>query len=128
MRTLEALVDTTVARALSDALLHFLWEGAAAALMLAVCLWLFRSPRSRYAVACLTLLALPLVFGVTLWRTFPAPHQSAAASAPPRGSGRTQIVSNPSLPAAPLPVEPWANRLPWLTPVWMLGVLCLYGR
>ena len=67
MTLVERLVHTVWAAALGSALLHFLWQGALAAVVLALTLRLTRtgSARLRYAVACLAMLALPIVFGVT---------------------------------------------------------------
>ena len=54
-------------------LVHFLWEGAAIALLALVALWVLRhrSPQARYAVACASLVAMlaaPLVTAVVLSR------------------------------------------------------------
>ena len=57
---------TAIAHAISAALLHFLWEGLAVALLLSVSLATLRtgSARLRYAVSCIALailVALPFV-------------------------------------------------------------------
>lgn len=122
MNILEHLVETPFATALGYALLHFLWEGALLALLLA--LFPLRSPRMRYAVACVTLALMPAVFAVTLWwflpAAWPAPALLPAAqrvSLLPHGIGGTGAFS-----------QPWASRLPWLAPCWMAGVLLLWTR
>jgi GWxTD domain-containing protein len=58
--------------ALSTALLHFVWQGAAIAFSLAVALRFAHSSRARYALACAALLAMPLAFAVTAWVSWPA--------------------------------------------------------
>jgi beta-lactamase regulating signal transducer with metallopeptidase domain len=123
---LEQLVHTDAARALAEALLQFLWEGAAAALVLALMLLACRSARWRYAAACLVLFALPVALGVTFWRSLPAAHltvvHSAASGIP--GAVRASALHGPAAPAS----DSWTDRLPWVTPVWVFGVWILYGR
>lgn len=58
--------------AISSALMHFVWQGAAIACALAIALIFVRSPRVRYGLAFLALMALPIVFGVTVWLAMPA--------------------------------------------------------
>lgn len=115
-------VGTPVAHALGGALLHFLWEGAAVAAVLAILLSVLRTPRARYRAAATALAVLPLAFAVTIALTIPAnityippaaPHFRVLA--PDAGNG----------PAAPLPAP---DRLSWLAPVWMAGVLLCYSR
>ena len=67
-------------------LVHFLWEGAAIALLALVALWMLRhrSPQARYAVACASLVAMlaaPLVTSVVLSRPVGAVRSQALASA-----------------------------------------------
>lgn len=72
MTWLELWTQTPLAKALAWTLLHTLWEGAAAALLLAAALYALHSPRARYAAACMALLALLVGFTTTLARLWPA--------------------------------------------------------
>jgi len=113
---------TPVAHALGRALLHFLWEGAAIAALLGALLALARSARARYGLAVAAMLALPLVFGITWLLCIPA--------------GRLPSVPNPAfayrfpgpLPDGnSLPAHPPSDRLYWLAPLWIAGVLVCYA-
>lgn len=57
--------------ALSSALMHSLWQCAAIACVLAILFVFVRGAKTRYALACAALAAMPLVFGITLWLTLP---------------------------------------------------------
>jgi len=113
------------------ALLHFLWQGALAALALAGCnLTLRNSPaRVRYAVSCLfliVLLALPvLTFTVSM------AHAPDAAA----GGAWKQAVAVVVPPAnrAPARIEPRLQEsvapfLPWIVAAWISGVILLSLR
>ena len=104
--------------AIGWALFHFLWEGAAAALVLATVLLISRSARVRYAAACATLVAMLAAFGVTL-----------ALKAPKLEVSGAQAVHVPAGVLPPRPVQ--APDLPgsrdalvyrWAVPLWMAGV------
>jgi hypothetical protein len=71
MSLLEAWVAAPLASAARWALLDSLWEGAVVAAALAAALLTMRSPRSRYAAACLALAAMVACFGFTLVRLMP---------------------------------------------------------
>jgi HEAT repeat protein/beta-lactamase regulating signal transducer with metallopeptidase domain len=129
--------------ALGWALVHFLWQGAALAILLGVALTLIRptAARTRYAVALFTLaamLVLPIATTVQLYdpavrsssKTTVVAQPSAAENAPspsPRISG----ASVTSLPAV-ASVTPLRSRLepmlPWFVAIWMVGVLILSVR
>jgi TonB family protein len=118
MRLLEIWVATPLARALGWTLLHSLWEGALLSAALAVVLGLTRSARARYAAACAALLSIVAAISVTFVRLLPQ-GMDGSSSAPP------------FLPAwnahAPLEATAPAHRtlaaaVPWLAPLWMLGV------
>jgi len=119
-----ALVHTVAARALGWALVHFLWEGAAVAALLAAVLFLGRpaSARLRYGLACVALAVMLAAFGVTLAVLWPAPAVVMA----PHVSMRF-AVPVASLPIAPPPAAP-VDRLNWIVPFWMAGVLIFYAR
>ena len=71
MRLLETWVETPLAGAVGWTLLHSLWEGAIIAAALAAVLMAVRSPRARYAAACVAMLVMLVAFGLTLVRVMP---------------------------------------------------------
>jgi GWxTD domain-containing protein len=126
MTFLDAWVRTASAKALGWTLLHSLWEGAAIALALAIVLAISRSSRVRYAAACFAMLGLLAGFGATLYRLMPREITRAAAV-------RTlPIPVNPPLDDRRVANHrtPWdASELPpWLTPIWLAGVLLFQLR
>jgi GWxTD domain-containing protein len=126
MTWLELWTQTSLAKALTWTLLHSLWEGAAAALLLAVALCALRSPRARYIAACAALLALLAGFTVTLARLWPAGAVSAAQHvAMLRGPAEIEIANSDTV--APHTFHA-ADLLPWLAPFWLLGVLAFQLR
>ncbi len=118
------LLHSAAARALGWALVHFLWEGAAVAALLAAILFLGRpaSARLRYCLACIALAAMLAAFGVTLAVLWPAPPVTITLTPAMRFavSGALLPISPPP-PAAP-------DRLSWIVPFWMAGVLIFYAR
>ena len=71
MKLLETWVGTPLAGAVGWTLLHSLWEGAILAVALAAVLMATRSPRVRYAAACVAMLVMLGAFGVTFIRMMP---------------------------------------------------------
>ena len=131
MKILEHLVQSPLATALGWALLHFLWQGALIALLLAaafICLP-SRWSRLRYALACAALGLMPVIFAVTVWGSLPAVRPPALAAA-------THFSLTPLLPLAtgtghsPLARWPqsWTAIAPWVAPCWMFGALLLWAR
>ena len=120
--------------AIGWSLLHFLWEGAIIALLLASALSLLgnRSAQLRYMAACCALVLMavsPLVtFGLLV------AHSDAADPAFPHAIGE----SNQLLIATGLtePTMPWVNRLaesldrslPWVLAAWFTGATLLLCR
>jgi len=88
MNMLTELFSSSVAQRIGWALIHFLWQGAAVALVLAVALWLLRhrSAHARWTVSCAALAlmaALPVATALTVSvvaprQLEPAPTASAA--------------------------------------------------
>jgi GWxTD domain-containing protein len=119
--TLDHWLAAPLAHALGRALAHFLWQGAllAAALRAALFLGAGRSSRWRHQAATACLLLLPLVFGITLALSLGAGPSSVVL--PPVAP---RMVFNPviaqGVPAAPV------DRLAWLAPLWMGGVILFY--
>ena len=125
MNALVVLVHTPLAKALGWTLIHFLWEGALIAALVSVGLFLCRpaSARARYGLACVGLFGMFLAFGVTLAALWPIAGpgivvsvHSGLRAAPPG------VVAFPAPPVAP------PDRLPWIVPFWMAGVLVFYLR
>jgi len=121
MNALEHWMRTPAAAAVSWTLIHFLWQGAALALLLALALAALRGSRSRYAAACAALaamLAAPLATLALLW-------PSAARIVQP-GHGATRIAWPVAGPAAVSPpvAGAWYS---WLGPLWFAGVLAVCG-
>lgn len=101
---------------MNTALLHFVWQGAAIAFLLAVALVFVKSAKARYAWACAALLAMPVVFGVTLWISMPnEPRVFRVPLFSPPPPATTEGV----LPARGAPLDPAV--------FWMAGVALLYG-
>jgi GWxTD domain-containing protein len=124
---LAGLVHTPIARALSWALIHFLWEGAAVAALLGAALFVFRpaSARVRYGLACVALCAMLAAPAVTLAILWPRIQMDVGvvirSGAPPAAH-----VPAPSAPGPPPALPP--DRLAWVAPLWMAGVLIFYMR
>ena len=119
------LIDTPWARALGWTLFHSLWEGALAALLLLAVIAFTRSPRVRYACACLALLGVLAGFAVTFVRIMPletGPSIDTPRELPHRAPGDREFP-----PDAPAPFH-MADILPWLTPFWMAGVILFHLR
>ena len=118
--------DTPLAKALGWTLLHFVWEGALIALVLAAVLYLGRPApaRARYAAACLALVAMPLSFGLTVARELSAPHIAS------RGPVRLRQLDRALDSPVPTPAhETTASKVwRWAVPVWLAGVLLFYVR
>src|SRR5712692_8623016 len=124
MRLLESWVATPLAGAVGWTLLHSLWEGAIIAAALAAALLAIRSPRARYAAACVALLAMVAAFGLTLVRMMP------------EGAQAMQTVRAPAFPAWKVPTGVdaagpshllgFAAVLPWLASLWVAGVWIFY--
>ncbi len=123
MTILEAWVETPLAVAVGWTLLHSLWEGAIISVALAAVLVAMRSPRARYAAACLAMLVMLVAFGLALVRVMPeGTHslQTVRTPAFPAWNVRTGMdASGPSNPGL-------AAIVPWLAPFWIAGVCIFY--
>ncbi|WP_321477877.1 M56 family metallopeptidase [uncultured Paludibaculum sp.] len=124
MTALLHFVDTPLAAAVGWTVLHSLWQGGLIAAILAVGLVPARSPRIRYAAACLGLCTLLAASGFTLDRMLP------------RGA-EVRLIHPAAFPQDAQPgslerIAPWspvlAGAAPWLAPFWLAGVLVFYLR
>jgi len=140
----------TATYALGWALVHFLWQGAALAVLLAIVLAATRptAARARYALSLLTLgamLVLPVATGLRLLQRAGdfAPPPSVQSQPPvPSKATATSRQSPAPLPSAdpittPATTVAPAGRslaqllepaLPWLVVLWTIGVLALSLR
>jgi GWxTD domain-containing protein len=124
MTFLETFVETPWAAALGWTLLHSLWEGALIAAVPALVMLATKSPRVRYAAACLAMLAILAAFGVTLFHFAPyAVHQPRPMGRLPFPAWKHAVVQT---------TNKWSPTLaaiaPWLAPFWMAGVFVFYLR
>lgn len=112
-----------VVDAVARSLLHFLWQGALLAALLAAVTWILRpaSPRMRYAMDAVTLLLMSLSQPATLYCIWPATGQAAPAM---KQSAGAEWLPSLSMPALTVPPD-WA---PWLVGLWMCGVMALVCR
>ncbi|MBN8249403.1 MAG: M48 family metalloprotease [Verrucomicrobia bacterium] len=105
---------------LGEVLLHFLWQGAAVAAVLAVVLmrWRNRPPADRYGVACVGLFLLPLLTWFWL--------DSAVATPAPEPAVFHPGSPSPGFSTVPAPARPWIRPvLPWLALGWAAGTVVL---
>jgi hypothetical protein len=121
-------------------LVHFVWQGAAIALVIAAVLAGGRarssSSHTRHAVACLglaALLAAPIATAVILRASAATPFLANASSSAASASGRRQC-SRAAVPDTAFAttaartsavVEPWLPVVVW---IWLSGVLLLLAR
>ncbi len=124
MSALELWTHMPVAKIIGLSLAHFVWQGVAIAALLAVAVWMAggASARSRYALACAALAALPVAFGVTLAVLMPHSGSRMIVAIPMPESSRIDF------PVVTSAAEPWrfADHIAWAAPLWIAGVLCLF--
>ncbi len=124
---IAGLLQAPAAHAVEWALIHFLWEGAVIAALLAAALFLLRpaSSRVRYGLACAALAATVLAFAATLAVLWPGVHLDPGVvirnAVPP-------LAHPPVLPAGGATPTFAADHLRWIVPVWLAGVLVFYLR
>lgn len=122
MTQIEIWIQSPSAVAIAKTLLHSVWEAGLVAFTLAACLRFIPSSRLRYAAAYTALLAVVVISAGTFTLVAPAafqgqPHRFLSLGWPLQGSGA------PAGAAAYLPQSALQRTLPWVTPVWLLGVL-----
>lgn len=123
MNLLHWMASEPITQAIGWTLLHSLWGGALVAALLWLALAGLRSSRTRYAAAYVALTILSIAFVCTatalLPHVRPGPRPFTSFAAGPWRDPLAQSTS--SLPD-------WSAIVPWLAPVWFLGVCIYYLR
>ncbi len=119
-------VRSDTAYALGWTMVHSLWEGALIAVALAMLLAALRSPRLRYAAACVAMLSLLALAGGTFGVLLPGPAAHSVASVTVHSPG---LNFNERWGAADGSArQGFVEFLPWLAPFWAAGVLIFQLR
>jgi GWxTD domain-containing protein len=112
-----------VADALGWTVFHSLWEGVIVAIALAATLTAIRSPRARYGAACLAMLVMLGGFALTFVHEMPTnADNSRSASTPAFPPWRVVAGLEDSSPYH----SGLARVVPWLAPLWIVGVWIFY--
>lgn len=144
MKFITELLALPIFQAIGAALLHFLWQGALVALLVASLSVLLqkRSANVRYLVACAglaSMLVLPLITGLIAYDALPSvpstkPILTTSAPAPfepPKFEIRPTAASSTSSASSTQPFD-WRGSIntlmPWLVALWMSGVLIFSAR
>jgi len=135
MPELWSFASTSVVDVLGWTLVHFVWQGALLAAVLTGALYLLRdhTPRVRYAVSCIVLialLALPIGTGVLLSQNGPSAETqstltvgAAPAELPARsGASTPDSAASPALSWRDQVATGLQPVLPWFVLGWGLGV------
>lgn len=149
MATLETLLSPQMIERLGWTLVHFVWQAAAVAMLLAVVLRGLRRSSSnvRYVVACMAMaliVALPLVTMSLVEASRPVAEAGPTLDTAPMSVVPVEVIEVAELPIEPfdtpvpaMPTQvvrvPWTQRaanalepaLPWLVSGWLLGVFGL---
>lgn len=139
MTVMTDLFTPTTVQTLGWTLLHFLWQGTAVALIVAVLLWLTKaaSPTVRYGLACAGLALMMILPGLTYAVLRPQVEASTdlsydlvvpnAQSSQLETAAADQGAAESARPAATRPgwLRPY---LPGLVTIWLMGVLFLTVR
>jgi beta-lactamase regulating signal transducer with metallopeptidase domain len=133
MSALEQLVRHPFVAQVGSALVHFLWQGVAIALLCGACLYLLRSrsASARYGVACLWLFAMAvcpfITFGWLGYSGSVSPSAPALSVLAPAGSTSAAELAPPTpdlVPAFLAGGDP-SPLLGWMVVVWVSGVVLL---
>src|SRR5262245_60796493 len=109
--------------AVGIALVHFVWQGAAIALVAGLLGAAFRGrPASRHALYCAALCAMALAPPATLLAGAVSPQ------AGPVPSIAVAVVQAPAATGAVHPAAPSSNGLVWIVRIWAAGVVILAAR
>lgn len=133
MTHIQNLLAQPACRGLGWALLHFIWQGTLAALVLAACNFALRdSPAHvRYALSCvflILLLALPvLTFTASMVHPPATPASPASSPIPISAAVRSAVIPAPTI-ARPTLQDSLTPFLPWIVTAWIAGVVLLSMR
>jgi GWxTD domain-containing protein len=122
MTQIQTWIQSPAAIAVAHTLLHSFWQAALAAFALAFALWFIRSSRIRYSAACVALSAI----GSLSIGTFVIVLPEAVLERSTRDLVSSRLTSQAASPTngfAELPTYPLERLLPWITPLWLSGVL-----
>ncbi len=125
MTDLAHFANTASARALGWTLFHSLWEGALIALILLAVLLTVRSPRARYAWACVAMLGVLAAFVITFG--LQVTQGSGSAAAIRRTISEAPLTASSSSPDVTERFR-FEDALPWLAPFWIAGVVVFHLR
>lgn len=137
MNPIALAIDSPLMRALGWTLVHFLWQGVCVGMAYAVVRFSLRSrsPAARYHLAMLTLAVLAMMPIVTLVHLLnsPLPNAQGQILAPlsvPSAALQPQLTqyahSDPTiLGLARIIMQ---NLVPWVVPLWLLGVMVMSLR
>ncbi len=146
MSTLEALLAHPAVQALGWSLIHFVWQGAAVAVLLAGANLLLRgrSANARYFAACAALaMMLMLMAGNLFFFTASSPSAPFAQKVASAPADRIELQRSPASvidhkePVPTFGPQPFFESkthralkelLPWVVAAWLFGVLALSAR
>ena len=156
MNGLQSLLTHPAVVRFGWTLIHFLWQGAAVAALLALTLLLLRraTAGARYLAACGALLLMTAAPVLTYWHLAPptgspqrasaglpelpdiAPSGNVGVSAPAADPSAARVSPRPLPLLPPAAPRPWHARamhwieanLRWFVGAWFCGVLCLSIR
>jgi beta-lactamase regulating signal transducer with metallopeptidase domain len=125
-----------LAERLGWAVLHSLWQGALAALVLAPTLHLMRrrSAAARHVACIFALFAIVAAVVVTASRSHSAPIASVNLPAPAADQFEGRPTTTPSAATSTTAVSrsqaalSWRQLVPWISHAWMIGVVLLSLR
>ena len=113
---------TPIAQALTTALLHFIWQGIAGALLLGLVLVFLRrsSANSRYLASCIALAVLAVAPIVTVVTVYPVSSATEQASTSVSAGSVSVLVG--SLPRNTISRASVETIDGWILPLWSAGV------
>ena len=119
---------TPLTSALSKALLHFVWEGLLAALLLRIVLAILqkRPARARYLASCGALALMTMLPAVTAFLSYQEP---VAANGFVQQTPWDAVSATPAAASSPGWMPQWIPFLEaWAIPLWFAGVLVFAAR
>lgn len=125
MTLLNDVVKMRFSEALGWALFHSLWEGLIIAVALATLLAFVRSPRIRYVTGYVALLAILASLVITLITFLPEHHSNGRT---PTATDLLRLKELPVMNRVDDRGSDWGSLIPWLCPVWLVGVCLFYLR